>query len=448
MWKFIFCTFLFLNVSCFAYSHSINFNDQIVDHLIFNDQELEGVAEDSIVNIDQVEDFLEELSLVNLSKSTEVKIWFVNNTNPFPGSGSYKNPFNTLLAAQEASKKKDIIFVFPGDNTTKGMDQGFLMKEGQRLLGAGVYHKIDFSEKKLVVRAASTTLPRITNTNGSVVVLANSCEVSGFNIVDITNGDGILGGDHTPGNPQRFGVKNSVIRKNVIGTLNHDTNLVLNGAIYLPNCRGELIIQRNYILNVMANDQAFGTGIHLLNTNLSVSSDVTIRHNIVSNTGSTGIILSHSSPKGKVGALIERNIVFNIGQVGDAIFVGTEGINSAGVLCVKIKKNFCQNVHAGFDLNLQSSGKAHVKAELKDNIVARSALLEAGSVLPGFSVSSLHSSHLCLKLLKNFSEMGYALNQFDTSHFKLEQPHKNLGLPFTVSGDVEIVHSGKCSCKE
>jgi hypothetical protein len=410
MWKFILGAILFLNASCFAYSNFTKFPNQVISEQLFVDQEREDTSEDTIViNIDQVEDVIEELNHARFCKSNKVKIWFVDNTNPLPGNGSHKNPFNTLLAAQVASKEGDIIFVFPGDNTTKGMDQGFVMKDDQRLLGAGIHHRIDFPKKKLIVLAPSTTLPRITNTSGSVVILANSCEVSGFNIVNITNGDGILGGDPTPGNPQIFGIKNTVIRKNFIGTFGRDQNIVLNGAIYLPNCTGKLVIQQNYILNVLSIVQESGTGIRLLNTNVPVSSRVTITGNIVSNTGSTGIILSHSSPKGKVKAIIEDNTVFNIGQVGDAIFIGTQGITSGGLLCADIKNNFCQNIHAGFDLHLQSSGRAYIRAKVRENVIARSAMLETG-FLPGFSASSLNSSHICLTLVENFSEMGYELN--------------------------------------
>lgn len=448
MWKFISCALLLLSASCFAYSNFSEFFDQDISNELFDDQGLEESFEDIfVVNIDQLEDFIEELNRAKCSRSEHIKIWFVNNTNALPGNGSYKNPFNTLLAAQEASKKGDIIFVFPGDNTAKGMDQGFVMKNDQRLLGAGVHHRIDFPEKKLIVRASSTTLPRITKTSGSVVILANSCEVSGFNIVDITNGDGILGGDDNSVAPQTLGVKNAKIKKNIIGTFAHDQNIVLNGAIYLPNCRGKLVIQRNYVLNVLAVAQESGTGIRVTNANIPVSSHVVIKKNIVSNTGATGIILSHNSSKGKVKAIVEDNIVFNIGQVGDAIFIGTAGTAAGGHLCVEIEKNFCQNVHAGFDLHLQSTGNSHVKAEVKENIIARSATLEAGGFLPGFSVSSMDSSRFCLKLVKNFSEFGYELNQLDTSHFKLEPLHKNLGLPFTVNGNVKTVHSDKCSCK-
>lgn len=450
MWKSIVYTLLFLSTSCFAHAYFTELPGSITPEQLLVGDEQEELTEDSIViTVDQLEDMVDEMNRAKLSREKRVKIWFVNNTNLNAGNGSYKNPFNTLLAAQQASKKGDIIFVFPGDNTTKGMDQGFIMKKGQRLLGAGVNHRIDFPHRKLVVHAPSTTLPRITNTNGSVVILANSCEVSGMNIVNITKADGILGGDPNPNAPQTLGIKNTTIRKNVIGTFERDQSLVINGAIYLPNCQGKLVIEKNYILNVLGATENIGQGqgIRIHNRNLQVSSQVSIKKNIVSNVGATGIALLHNSPIGKVKASVEDNVVFNIGQIGSGYVIGTDSVNAGGMLCVEIARNFCQNVFSGFNLLVQSTGNAHVKAQVIDNILARSALLDSGDFLPGFTGASFDSSHFCLKLVDNFTEFGYQLLQLNNSTFKLEPLHKNLGLPFTTSGVIKHVRCGKCNCE-
>lgn len=457
MWKSILGTLLFLGVACFAQAQVIGHSELITPEQFFAEINAEDeLTEDSIViHVDQLENIIEEVNRSKRSLSKKVKIWFVNNSNSGQGNGSYKNPFSTLLAAQQASKAGDIIFVFPGDGTTKGMDQGFIMKDRQRLLGAGIHHKIDFPQKKLVVHAPSTILPRITNTNGSVVVLANSCEVSGMNIVDITNGDGILGGQPNSSNPlgngpQREGIKNTLIRKNIISVLRRNNNLVLDGAIYLANCKGKLVIKKNYILNVLSatTNENLGRGITLFNANLPISGHVTMDDNIVSNTGSTGIHLAHSSPSGKVKALVSHNTVFNIGQTGPGMLVGATESSSGGILCVDIIKNFCQNVHDGFNLLVGSTGNAHVKAKVIENILARSGVSDTGVTLPGFTGVSFLSSHLCLKLVKNYSEFGYQLNQVSDSVFKLEPSHKNLGLPFTMAGNIQRVAAGKCSCKK
>ena len=49
-------------------------------------------------------------------------VWFVDNTSH--SAGTYGSPFPTLLQAQNASAPNDMIYVFPGDGTTKGMDKG------------------------------------------------------------------------------------------------------------------------------------------------------------------------------------------------------------------------------------------------------------------------------------------------------------------------------------
>lgn len=444
MWKWILCTILCLSTSCFAHSPFAESSEQAIYHELFVDHELENLPEDTVViEAEQLEDIIEDLNRAKES-TRRTKIWFVNNTNPLPGNGSYKNPFNQLILAQQASKKGDIIFVFPGDNTTTGMDQGFVMKTGQRLLGAGVHHKINFPQRKLVVRAASTTLPYITNTNGSVIVLANSCEVSGINIVNIRNGDGIIGGDPNPAGPTRLGIKNTLIRKNVIGG---SGNTVVHGAIYLPNCRGHLVIEHNYILDVLSSVAANGRGVSVFNQVRPVSSHVIIKKNILSNLGSSGIYLNHSSPSGKVKALIEDNIVFNIGQTGgDGILIGALETSAGGKLCVKVIRNFCQNVNDGFNLSIRAFGSSRVKAIVEENLLARSAAGEIPTNF-GFSATAADSSRLCLKLVKNSSEFGYVLNQSGNSRFRLEPVHKNLGLPFTVNGNVIFVKSHKCNCE-
>jgi hypothetical protein len=412
MRKLILCITVFLSSLCQANNALEGFRNQTEKEAI----------DYKIVTFDDLDTLMEHCSRSKHSK----KIWFVNNTNTSHGSGSYKNPFNNLLAAQNASKRNDIIFVFPGDNTTKGMDQGFIMKKGQRLLGAGVDHKIDYAEHKLIVRAASSSLPLLTNSaNGSGVTLADSTEVSGFHILNIRGGNGILGGDNNPVAPTTVGIKRTHITKNIISNMN-----VLNGAIYLPNCRGKLVIRDNTIFNIQPINSK--TGIQIVNENVPVYSHVIITKNRVSNNANTGITVSHNSPRGVVKASVEHNTVFNIGTAGDAIFTGTQGTSAGGRLFVNVVKNFCQNSVA-HDLNIQSSGTSFVQATVKKNTLVVSSLV-------GLIATSQDSSHLCLKLEKNISDTGYSLEQRGASLFNI-QLHRNIGLPFTTTGNIT---EGKC----
>ena len=69
-------------------------------------------------------------------------VWFVNNTSPAPGSGTFESPFPTLIQAQDASAPNDIIYVFTGDGTDKGMNAGIMLQKGQQLFGASINHTI------------------------------------------------------------------------------------------------------------------------------------------------------------------------------------------------------------------------------------------------------------------------------------------------------------------
>lgn len=74
---------------------------------------------------------------VTVSLNLAERIWFVRNNNP-GGTGTFLDPFPTLAEAEAASDDSDTIFVFAGDFTDTGQNQGITLKAGQRLLGVGV----------------------------------------------------------------------------------------------------------------------------------------------------------------------------------------------------------------------------------------------------------------------------------------------------------------------
>ncbi|MCI0381626.1 MAG: inverse autotransporter beta domain-containing protein [Chlamydiae bacterium] len=64
-------------------------------------------------------------------------LFFIFVDNTAGSDGTFESPFNTLLAAQNASKIGDIIYVFPGDGTSTGMNNGIILKNNQSLVGSG-----------------------------------------------------------------------------------------------------------------------------------------------------------------------------------------------------------------------------------------------------------------------------------------------------------------------
>jgi len=135
-----------------------------------------------------------EIIAVHSQKSTRIAIdpttsapltfWFVDNLSG--SDGIFEDPFPTLLEAQNASSSHHIIYVFPGDGTSNGMDAGIVLKDNQRLLGAGLSYAFDTTRGPILVPAMATGLPLITNagasTSGQVILAANNNEIAGLEI--------------------------------------------------------------------------------------------------------------------------------------------------------------------------------------------------------------------------------------------------------------------------
>jgi hypothetical protein len=114
-------------------------------------------------------------------------VFFVDNTSH--SNGTFESPFNTLLAAQNASGLGDIIIVFPGDGTSTGMNKGIALQSGQKLFSAHMPHTIKTAQGTIVIPALASTAPLLTNTNNSAYVIAATAdnEIAGLNIQSITS---------------------------------------------------------------------------------------------------------------------------------------------------------------------------------------------------------------------------------------------------------------------
>ena len=119
---------------------------------------------------------------INPATGLPWQVWFVNNTSS--SAGTYQSPFPTLAQAEAASSPNDMIYVFPGDGTTTGMDMGITLQNGQSFFGSGISHKIATTKGSMIIPAMSSNFPTITNTTagGNVVTIGNGNVVSGFNM--------------------------------------------------------------------------------------------------------------------------------------------------------------------------------------------------------------------------------------------------------------------------
>lgn len=122
--------------------------------------------------------------------------WFVNNTSH--SKGTFESPFSTLTAAQNASAPGDVIYVYPGDGTSQGMDAGIVLKNNQYLFGSGIGQRLPTTSGKMFIPPQTSGWPSLTAPTGSsVVTVANHNSISGLKIT--TDAGGTLKGSYCIG---------------------------------------------------------------------------------------------------------------------------------------------------------------------------------------------------------------------------------------------------------
>ncbi len=158
-----------------------------------NDRMLQPVGRQEIIVIDKV-----KKKNVAIDPATGLPFFFVFVDNTSSSDGTYESPYHSLAQAQANSAPNDIIYVFPGDGTTAGMNSGIFLKANQKFWGSGVNQSIQTSAGMVSIPAQSSSSPKITNTNidtdGNAITLATNNAISGFSITSAIN-DAIYGTD-------------------------------------------------------------------------------------------------------------------------------------------------------------------------------------------------------------------------------------------------------------
>jgi hypothetical protein len=183
-------------------------------------------------------------SAINPGTKQPWTVWFVDNTSH--SAGTYESPFATLAEAQNASSPSDMIYVFPGDGTTKGMDQGVVLKDNQALVGAGVIQTIKTKKGDVRIPALSIGAPLITS-RADVIKLAHGNEVSGLNIVVSDDFLGMIGKE----------IDGANIHDNVIKNLSGGFGIEIFGI-------GQLLIKDNEIIGPKGKPLTVGVAIALV----------------------------------------------------------------------------------------------------------------------------------------------------------------------------------------
>jgi hypothetical protein len=231
---------------------------------------------------------------VNPATNDPWTVWFVNNTSS--SAGTFESPFPTLAQAQNASSPNDMIYVFPGDGTTTGMNMGIVLQNGQDLFGSGISHTIKAKQGKIKIPAFSTTAPNITNAT-SIVTLGNDNEVAGFNILATQiNSLGIDG---------KSGIQNVNINHNIIsGSIDYAGIFVIAG--------GKLFVKDNQLTGAFS---TVNEGIHVQNP-MQSGIDVNVSNNTIYGFHD-GIRVGPPAPLKATGAvLISNNFISNFSNFG------------------------------------------------------------------------------------------------------------------------------------
>ncbi|MFC7493159.1 MULTISPECIES: Ig-like domain-containing protein [unclassified Nocardioides] len=122
-------------------------------------------------------------------------VWYVDNTAPAGGDGTSDGPFDTLAEAEAASGADDFVFVYAGDDTTAGLDTGYDLAAGERLLGQAAGLTVGGVD---LVAPEAGKRPWLTATGESVIALNASNVVRGLR-VDPAGAGGVTGGARATG---------------------------------------------------------------------------------------------------------------------------------------------------------------------------------------------------------------------------------------------------------
>jgi hypothetical protein len=173
--------------------------------------------------------------MVAIDPATGQPYHFMFVSNLFGSNGTYQDPYASLAAAEAASSAGDIIYVYPGDGTSRNMDAGITLKNDQQLLGAGVSQALYTQNGLITIPSQTAAMPVISNAGGDAVTLAQRNTVSGLRIASPSLG-GIRG----------IGISDARICNNRFEHIN-TSNTADTFAIYLrgPGFSGSSLISSN-----------------------------------------------------------------------------------------------------------------------------------------------------------------------------------------------------------
>ncbi len=378
--------------------------------------------------------------LINPATGLPYHVLYVSNTS---GSiGTFEDPYATLLAAQNASKANEIIYVFTGDGTTTGQDAGLTMKPGQILQGSG--HRLNLGHFYLAAQTPGV-MPKLSNQ----IDYDQMCTINGIHLVSSTaigfSDQGLAG---------TFVITNNIVENcqtigidatGALGTSMNsgvkfiENNQLRSNALVGPGGNFDIgLFAPSGSVGFIKNNDSNGQGGNIafsIASLISGTSVVTVSGNTARNATTLDLVVN----KDVVTGLGTFNILNNqlLGPNISGFQVGLiSGGFPQGPVSLNFQGNIMQNHNAGADFFGEMDSR--LEATISNNF----ALSTGG----GFTIQGNVGSQVCLDILNNFagvSSVGFGFdNQSGVQSAYQVSQLGNQGTTAILGGPITIVPFG------
>lgn len=277
---------------------------------------------------------------------------FVDNTSS--SLGTFESPFPTLLEAQNASNPHDIIYVFPGDGTSTGMNAGITLKDYQLILGSGRPYDLLTTAGNVTIPALTVALPLVTNVGGNVVTLANRNAVSGLHIGE--SNFGISG----------MNLQNTTIINNIFTTPAGQIGVGLDNVV------GNVYVLNNVFSTDVIDQNTVG---FTMITDMNIANIFLVNNNFVNHAGNAATIFGQGSTLQNI-TVRGNNFTAPVAQMNsNGIIIFAAGFATTNAF---IENNVCTN-HEASGIGCAATGNSHFRPVIQENTVICGHLAAVGS---------------------------------------------------------------------
>ena len=357
-----------------------------------------------------------------IDEENYLTILYVDNSVELNGDGTLLSPFTTLKEAENASAENDVIYVYSGDGTHNGYDEGLDLKDGQKLIGQGSNLTladisgnvsdssqiiINSGKHSFISKSFSGGDDNLNNylnniDNYGVVVAANDVIIKGVKISSFnTNATNLYnhGSGITVKGKNNVTISNNILTDNVnsgIYAVSANNLTINNNNDISNNYRGLDLYSANnnkvtYNINNNHINNNNNIGVNILSrgnseTDLTIDNNkvtYNINNNNINNNNNIGVnILSRGNSE--TDLTIDNNIINGSG--GNAINVT---LSNDSIANTNINSNNINNT-AGTSINLQYSDNSSGVSNINDNKIDAST--DYAIYLNHFALSNITSN--------------------------------------------------------